>query len=77
MTIEHAQSELIKAYSNYHNTMNKPYALNLLGHTYWDADGNPFQITQLQYCQEEIERCQKILEVAAQQQWDAMSGEAA
>ena len=70
--IEYAQSELIKAYRNYHTTMNAPYAHNKLGTVERDADGNPFQITKLQYCQEEIDKWQNTLKELVLQRWNEM-----
>lgn len=72
ISIEYAQSELIKAYKNYHTTMNASYANNKLGTIFWDANGNPFQITRLQYCQQEIDKCQKTLDALHLRQWSEM-----
>ena len=72
ISIEYAQSELIKAYKNYHTTMHSTYANNKLGTICWDADGNPFQITRLQYCQEQIDKWQNTLDELHQQQWNEM-----
>ena len=72
ISIEYAQSELIKAYKNFHTTMNSSYADNKLHTVYWDAAGNPFQITRLQYCQEQIDKCQNTLDELHQQQWNEM-----
>ena len=77
ISIEYAQSELIKAYKNFHTTMNAPYANNKLGTIYLDADGNPFKITRLQYCQEQIDKCQNTLDELHQQQWNEMFPEEA
>jgi hypothetical protein len=77
ISIEYAQSELIKAYKNFHTTMNSSYADNKLHTVYWDADGNPFQITRLQYCQEQIDKWQNTLHDLFEQQWNEMYEETA
>ena len=81
ISIEYAQSELIKAYQNFHTTMNASYANNKLGTVSWDADGNPFQITRLQYCQEQIDKCQNTLDELIRQGqdqlWNELFGEEA
>lgn len=70
ISVEYAQSELIKAYQIYHTTMNSSYANNKLGTVRWDADGNPFQITRLEYCQEQIDKWQNTLNEIHQKQWN-------
>jgi len=79
ISIEYAKSELIRAYHDFHTTMNAPYANNKLGTVYWDADGNPFQITKLQYCQQEIDKWQnthcELIRQGQDQLWNELFGE--
>ena len=71
-SIKVVTANLLQAYRNFHKTKDASYADNLLGGIEWDADGNPFQITKIQYSEMEIIRIEAELCDHERQRWDIM-----
>jgi hypothetical protein len=71
-SIKVVTANLIQAYRNFHKTKDASHADTPVGEIEWDADGNPFQITKIQYSEMEITRIEAELCEHERQRWDIM-----